>query len=83
MRARARCGRETPLMYRPVGGMSARSAAPAAATGLVMTRDEYPRTRVMELVVHADDLAAYVGVKLAPPQPGTCQIAMDALVDVA
>ena len=53
------------------------------AAGLVMTLDEYLRTRVVELVVHADDLAASVGVELAPPQSGTCKIAIDVLVDVA
>lgn len=53
------------------------------AGGLVLTLDEYLRTRVVELVVHADDLAASVGVTLAPPLPGTCKIAIDVLVDVA
>jgi hypothetical protein len=53
------------------------------AGGLVMTLDEYLRTRVVELVVHVDDLAASLGVELAPPQPGTCKIAIDVLVGVA
>jgi len=53
------------------------------AAGLVMTLDEYLRTRVVELVVHVDDLAASVGAEPAPPQPGTCKVAIDALVDVA
>jgi hypothetical protein len=53
------------------------------AAGLVMTLDEYLRTRVVELVVHADDLAVSVGVELQPPQPATCKIAIDVLVDVA
>jgi uncharacterized protein (TIGR03083 family) len=53
------------------------------AAGLVMTLDEYLRTRVVELVVHADDLAASVGVEPAPPRPETGKIAIDVLVDVA
>jgi len=53
------------------------------AGGLVMALDEYLRTRVVELVVHADDLAASVGVALVPPQPATCTVAIDVLVGVA
>jgi Mycothiol maleylpyruvate isomerase N-terminal domain len=53
------------------------------AGGLVMTLDEYLRTRVVELVVHADDLAASLGVELAPPRPATCAVAIDVLVGVA
>jgi Mycothiol maleylpyruvate isomerase N-terminal domain len=53
------------------------------AASLVLTVDEYLRTRVVELVVHADDLAASIGVELAPPQPRTCTIAIETLVDVA
>ncbi len=53
------------------------------AGGLVMTLDEYLRTRVVELVVHADDLAASLGVELAPPRPDTCAVAIDVLVGVA
>jgi len=53
------------------------------AGGLVMTLDEYLRTRVVELAVHADDLAASVGVELVPPQPATTAVAIDVLVGVA
>jgi len=53
------------------------------AGGLVLTLDEYLRTRVVELVVHADDLAASVGVELVPPQPATTAVAIDVLVGVA
>jgi Mycothiol maleylpyruvate isomerase N-terminal domain len=69
--------------------LSSRLAAEApgrrvcVAGGLVMTLDEYLRTRVVELVVHADDLAASVGAELVPPQPGTTAIAIEALVGVA
>jgi hypothetical protein len=48
-----------------------------------MMLDEYLRTRVVELVVHADDLAASIGVELVPPQPATCRVAIDVLVDAA
>jgi hypothetical protein len=48
-----------------------------------MTLDEYLRTRVVELVVHADDLATSLGVELAPPRPATCSVAIDVLVGVA
>jgi hypothetical protein len=48
-----------------------------------MTLDEYLRTRVVELVVHADDLAASVGVEPVPPQPATTAVAIDVLVGVA
>jgi uncharacterized protein (TIGR03083 family) len=51
--------------------------------GLVMTLDQYLRTRIVELVIHADDLAVSVGVELAPPAPETGKIAIDVLVDVA
>jgi hypothetical protein len=53
------------------------------AGGLVMTLDEYLRTRVVELVVHADDLAASVDVELVPPRPATTAVAIDVLVGVA
>lgn len=53
------------------------------AGGLVLTLDEYLRTRVVELVVHADDLAASVGVELVPPQAATTAVAIDVLVGVA
>jgi len=53
------------------------------AGGLVLTLDEYLRTRVVELVVHADDLAASVGVEPVPPQPATTAVAIDVLVGVA
>jgi uncharacterized protein (TIGR03083 family) len=53
------------------------------AGGLVMTLDEYLRTRVVELAVHADDLAASLGVELTPPRPATCAVAIDVLVGAA
>ena len=53
------------------------------AGGLVLTLAEYLRTRVVELVVHSDDLALSIGVDLTPPEPATCQVAIGTLVDVA
>ncbi|HEY6277032.1 MAG TPA: maleylpyruvate isomerase N-terminal domain-containing protein [Streptosporangiaceae bacterium] len=53
------------------------------AGGLVLTLDEYLRTRVVELVVHSDDLAISIGVDLTPPEPATCQVAIATLMDVA
>ena len=72
-----------------LGRLSSRLAGVGAgrrlrvAGGLVMTLDEYLRTRVVELVVHADDLATSLGVELAPPRPATCSVAIDVLVGVA
>jgi hypothetical protein len=37
----------------------------------------------VELVVHADDLAASVGVEPTPPQPAATAVAIDVLVGVA
>ena len=52
--------------------------------GLAITLDEYLRTRVVELVVHVDDLALSVGLKdgevVASSATG---VAIDALVDLA
>ena len=76
--ARAALGRLSPRLAEMHAGRRLRVAG-----GLVMTLDEYLRTRVVELVVHADDLAASLGVELAPPQPATCTIAIDVLVGVA
>src|SRR5262249_52893805 len=64
-----------------LGRLSSRLAGEGAgrrlrvAGGLVMTLDEYLRTRIVELAVHADDLAASLGVELPPPSPATGQIA--------
>jgi hypothetical protein len=76
--ARAALGRLSPRLAEMGAGRRLRVAG-----GLVMTLDEYLCTRVVELVVHADDLAASLGVELAPPQPATCAIAIGVLVGVA
>jgi hypothetical protein len=76
--ARAALGRLSPRLAGVGAGRRLRVAG-----GLVMTLDEYLRTRVVELVIHADDLAASLGAELAPPRPATCAIAIDVLVGVA
>ena len=76
--ARAALARLSPRLSEMGAGRRLRVAG-----GLVMTLDEYLRTRVVELVIHADDLAASLEVELAPPRPGTCAIAIDVLVGVA
>ena len=76
--ARAALGRLSPRLSEMDAGRHLRVAG-----GLVMTLDEYLRTRVVELVVHADDLAASLRVELAPPRPATCTVAIDVLVGVA
>ncbi len=54
-----------------------------AANGLVLRLDDYLLTRVVEIVVHVDDLALSVGI--APPAwpPAVIGAAIDHLVDVA
>jgi hypothetical protein len=51
--------------------------------GLVLSLDDYLVTRLIELVVHADDLAASLGT--APPAlpPAATQLVITTLVEVA
>jgi hypothetical protein len=53
------------------------------AGGLVLTLDEYLRTRMVELVIHGDDLAASVDVAFGPLSPDLGGIVISTLVDVA
>jgi Mycothiol maleylpyruvate isomerase N-terminal domain len=53
------------------------------AGDLVMTLAEYLRTRVVELVVHGDDLAASVGLGFGPISSDVATTAIGALVEVA
>lgn len=54
----------------------------AVLDGVVTTIDEYLVTRVVELVVHLDDLA--VGLDVAnPAPPAAVRVATDALVEIA
>jgi hypothetical protein len=52
--------------------------------GLAITLEDYLRTRIVELLVHADDVALSVGVAPAPaPAPHASTIAIDLLVELA
>lgn len=50
---------------------------------LVLTLDEYLVTRLIELVVHAEDLAVSLGVAPPPLPPGATGLAIATLVEVA
>jgi hypothetical protein len=65
--------------------LSVESAARRVAVfgGLVLTLEEYLRTRLVEVCVHADDLATSLGFD-APPLTGEAlAVAVDTLVEVA
>jgi uncharacterized protein (TIGR03083 family) len=51
--------------------------------GLVLRLDDYLVTRIIEVVVHADDLAASLGVEPPPFPPDATGVAIATLVDVA
>ncbi|HET9772098.1 MAG TPA: maleylpyruvate isomerase N-terminal domain-containing protein [Acidimicrobiia bacterium] len=51
--------------------------------GLVMTLDEYLVTRLVELVVHGDDLAVSLGVAPPPLPPAATGLVITTLVEVA
>ena len=52
--------------------------------GLVITLDEYLRTRVVELVLHTEDLALSVDLpEAAEVTPAAATIAINTLVDLA
>jgi hypothetical protein len=48
-----------------------------------MTLDEYLRTRVVELVIHGDDLASSVGLAFGPVASDLATTAISTLVEVA
>jgi hypothetical protein len=50
---------------------------------LVLTLDDYLVTRLIEQIVHCDDLAVSVGVETPEPPPRAAELAIDALVGVA
>lgn len=50
---------------------------------LVLTLDEYLVTRLIELVVHADDLAVSLGAELPPLPPAALELVIATLVEVA
>lgn len=51
--------------------------------GLVLTLDEYLVTRLVEMVVHADDLAASLGIAPPPLPLAATGLVIDTLVSVA
>jgi hypothetical protein len=53
------------------------------AGDLVLAIDDYLATRVVELVVHADDLAVSLGVDPPPPPPAAARLAEHVLLDIA
>ncbi len=53
------------------------------AGGQIMQLDEYLITRIVELTVHADDLAVSVGLELPRLPPRALDLTIVALVDVA
>lgn len=55
----------------------------AVAAGLVLTLDQYLRTRIVELVVHTDDLALSLGLEPPTPAPEAAGAAVHTLLDVA
>jgi uncharacterized protein (TIGR03083 family) len=53
------------------------------AGDLVLTVDDYLATRVVELVVHVDDLAVSLGIDPPPPPPAAARLAEHVLLDIA
>jgi hypothetical protein len=53
------------------------------AGGLTMTVEQYLRTRIVELVIHCDDLAESVNAPVPAFRPVTMEIVIDVLVQVA
>lgn len=54
-----------------------------AYKGIVLTIDEYLVTRLIELVVHVDDLSVSAGVPPPELPPEALQVSIDTLVEVA
>jgi hypothetical protein len=50
---------------------------------LVLQLDQYLITRLIELVVHMDDLAVSVGVPCPPVPPEACELAISTLIELA
>ncbi|MGH8997101.1 MAG: maleylpyruvate isomerase N-terminal domain-containing protein [Acidimicrobiales bacterium] len=63
----------------PPGRLVAVLTIPDAATRF----DDYLRTRIVELVVHADDLAASVGVQAPDPGADATEVVVGVLVELA
>lgn len=55
----------------------------AVVNDLVLTVDDYLATRVVELLVHTDDLAVSLGIDPPPPPPAAAELAEHLLLDIA
>jgi uncharacterized protein (TIGR03083 family) len=55
----------------------------AVLQGMVLSLDDYLRTRLVEIVVHSDDLAVSLGVTPPVFSPRTYRIVTDVLIDTA
>jgi uncharacterized protein (TIGR03083 family) len=53
------------------------------AGDLVLTIEDYLATRVVELVLHTDDLAVSLGIGSPPPPPAAALLAEHVLIDIA
>jgi mycothiol maleylpyruvate isomerase-like protein len=51
--------------------------------GLVLTLDDYLVTRLIEQLVHCDDLAVSIGIDTPEPPSGAMDVALGALLEVA
>ncbi len=72
-----------------IEGLQARLAAepPGRLIGafgdLVLPLDDYLKTRIVELVVHTDDLAVSVGIEPPEPSPAAAEVAVGLMLEVA
>lgn len=55
----------------------------AVLQGMVLSLDDYLRTRLVEIVVHSDDLAVSLGIATPGFSPQTYRIVTDVLIDTA
>lgn len=55
----------------------------AALGNLVLRLDDYLETRIVELLVHTDDIAVSIGIEPPEPPSDAAQIAIDVMVGVA
>lgn len=55
----------------------------AVVDDLVLTIEDYLATRVVEILVHADDLAVTLGIDSPPPPPAAAELAEHILLDIA
>ena len=55
----------------------------SVAHGLVLTIDDYLVTRIVELLLHSDDLAVSLGIEPAPPPAAAAELAEHVLLAIA